>query len=96
MIVCRYSLEAEVDLEDIFEFTAERFGLDQARKYGAGLITRCEALHGNEKISRSFGQIRPDLRRANYESHAIYFRRDETGILVLRILHQSMDPGRHL
>jgi toxin ParE1/3/4 len=43
-----------------------------------------------------FSDIHPGARRANHGSHAIYYRTAADGILILRILHQKRDPGRHL
>ena len=33
--------------------------------------------------------IRPGYRRSVYESHAIYYRIDEAGVLIVRILGQQ-------
>lgn len=54
------------------------------------LNPRHGALPGQE-----IGDIQPGPRRANQGSHAIYFKQTDGGILILRILHQRMDPARH-
>ena len=40
--------------------------------------------------------IRSGYRKTACGSHMIYFRQDGDDIEVIRILHQSMDVGRHL
>ena len=46
--------------------------------------------------SLSAEDTRPGYRKAACGSHMIYFRQDGDDIDVVRILHQSMDVGRHL
>lgn len=46
-------------------------------------------------MGRIFGPFRPDLRRIQQGSHVIFYRQTAEGILIIRILHQSMLPTRH-
>jgi toxin ParE1/3/4 len=50
----------------------------------------------NPSFGADYSFVRDDLRRYECISHAIYYRRTASGILVLRILHGRMDPGHHL
>jgi hypothetical protein len=45
---------------------------------------------------RSCDHIRSGYFKYSAGSHVLFFRRRESGIVVIRILHQSMDFERHL
>ncbi len=92
----RLTRDAERDVTDIYLFTLERFGRAQADSYTAEIFARFETLAAQPILGRDFGAVHPGARRANQGSHAIYYRPTADGILILRILHQRMDPARHL
>jgi toxin ParE1/3/4 len=92
----RLTRDAERDVFDIYLYTLEHFGPAQADQYTAELIARFSAIAAQPSLGRDFGDIHPGARRANQGSHAIYYRPDADRILILRILHQRMDPARHL
>lgn len=86
---------AESDLEDIWDFTAETWSVSQAVNYTDDII---DAL---ENLASSAREGRPVVAREGYLKylvgrHVIYFQRRETTLVVVRILHQSMDLDRHL
>lgn len=88
--------EAERDLIDIYLHGAERYGIAQAERYAAALSAKIETAARNPSFGADYAFVLPGLRRYEAGSHALYYRPTETGILVLRILHNRMDPGRHL
>jgi len=49
----------------------------------------------NPSLGRACDAIRPGLRRIEQGKHVIFYRQHAKGILVSRILHQSMLPTRH-
>jgi toxin ParE1/3/4 len=99
--------EAEADLVNILSLTADRFGWDQRRRY-AELI---EAAIGRiaEDPERPSSTPRSDIlpglrtfpihlagRRRGGGAHILFYLHGPAGIRILRILHESMDPARHL
>lgn len=88
--------DAERDVIDIYLFTLEHFGLTQAEKYSAEIFARFGAIGKTPSLGRDYSAIYPGTYRINQGSHAVYYRRNDDSILILRILHQSMDPARHL
>ena len=88
--------DAERDVIDIYLYTLEHFGLAQAEKYSGELFQRFSQISQNPALGRSFSGIYPGAFRANQGSHAIYYKKQGELVLVLRILHQMMDPARHL
>ena len=92
----RLTAEAEDDLQGIADYTFETFGPAQAEAYGLGLRNCFASLIDNPLLGRDYGFLRPGLRRYEHESHSVYYQLTDTGILILRVLHQRMDPARHL
>ena len=88
--------DAEQDIIEIYLYALSEFGEAQADRYVTKLYERFEALAAQPLSGADFGAIHPGARRANHESHAVYYRQNGPDILILRILHQRMDPARHL
>lgn len=89
---------AELAIEDIYIYTAEKWGDEQAREYVQGLFVRFEEIAaGNaprRTIPASFG-INGYV--ARYRHHLIYWHMlDETTIGIAAILHERMNPELHL
>lgn len=64
--------------------------------YYSGLSKHFTYIADNPDIGSNFSFVKESVFRSNYESHAIYYRQEKKGILILRILHQHMDPVRHM
>ncbi len=95
MAVVRFSLRAEADLGGIARYTLERWGEDQTIRYIDDLEACCKQLADAPELGRPCEDIRPGLRRIEHGRHFSFYRLEPGGILVSRILHQSMLPERH-
>jgi toxin ParE1/3/4 len=91
----RFSRRAEADLLSIGKYTLRTWGKAQTARYLRELEVACQTLADNPALGRACDGIRPGLRRLEDGKHVIFYRRELTGILVVRILHQSMLPDRH-
>jgi toxin ParE1/3/4 len=91
----RFSRRAEADLLSIGDYTLRTWGKAQASRYLAGLEVLCQALADNSALGRACDDVRPGLRRLEHGKHVVFYRQELTGILVSRILHQSMLPDKH-
>src|SRR6266853_5634617 len=102
------SSTAEADLRQIVRWTVRRFGSAQATAYGQLLRDALNALEAGPNI---IGARRRDEIGAGYRTlhiarnhgrarHFILFRvvgsAEERVIRVVRVLHDAMDPTRHL
>ena len=96
MPVARLSPLAEADIGEIWDYSEERWGRPQANRYVRDLDATCTGIAEGRVSSLSVEDIRPGYRKTAFGSHMIYFRLDGDDIEVVRILHQSMDVGRHL
>lgn len=92
----RLSPKAQRDLDGIFDYTVERWGLAQALRYTDLIEATCAKLAEALLQSQDCAIIRPGYRRRTVEQHAVYFQQTSYGIAIIRILHQRMDAGRHL
>lgn len=83
------------DLEDIWLYTSETWSLEQAERYHAGLVAAFEELASGRKQGRRTN-IRDGYFKYAVGSHVVFFRKTDTGIDIVRVLHQRMDAERHL
>lgn len=90
-----FSAAAADDLNDIWDYTTEEWGIDQAERYTDGIQDICNSLARGEKHGYIV-DIREGYLKRSVGRHFIFYRTTDTGISVTRILHQSMDVQRHL
>ena len=95
MSLVTFSPAAAADLDNIWNYTAEEWGADQADRYTDDIHDICGSLARGEKRGRNV-DVREDYRKHAAGKHFVFFRVADTGIKVIRILHQSMDIERHL
>ncbi len=96
MAAYRLTRRAEADLDDIADYTLRTWGEAQCARYLDGLEQCCRRLAEHPALGRACDGIRPGLRRREQGRHVVFYRRDEAGILVLRILHDRMLPALHI
>jgi len=87
---------AETDLDDIWNFTANRWTDDQANRYYRQLIDAFERLAGAPALGRSCDEIRSGYRRYNVEAHVVFYRIVGDDVEIVRILHARRDFRLHL
>ena len=92
----RLSPAAERDLELIWLYSCEQWGLEQAHRYIDVLTLVFEALANAPQTAQSCDHIRVGYRRHPVERHVIYFRISAYGIVLIRILHARMDAIQHI
>jgi toxin ParE1/3/4 len=96
--VTRYELTkfAERDLQSIADYTIEKLGVNQARRYRDSLFRTFESLTEHPEMGRDYSNVKEGCRRHEHESHVIYYKITDSGILVLRLLYRSQDPTSYL
>ncbi|MCX2930506.1 type II toxin-antitoxin system RelE/ParE family toxin [Mycobacterium sp. CVI_P3] len=87
---------ARADLEEIWDYTSERWGADQAEEYVREIQRAVERIVDNPLIGRACDDVRPGYRKHPVASHTLYYRFGGNVIDVVRILHQRMDLDRRL
>lgn len=94
----RYRLTpaAQRDLSSIWDFTTERWDEQQAETYVLEIRSAIERIADQPERGRAVDEVRTGYRRYAIGSHLIFFLARADGVDVVRILHQRMDPTRHL
>ena len=92
----RLSRRAVSDLAEIADYTIAEFGIDQARLYRDQFQACFRSLLDNPLLGRSAEEVAPGLRRIRQQAHVVFYRVEREGLLIVRVLHHSMDFERHL
>ena len=94
----KYTLSpnAANSIAEINAYTINKFGPQQAGRYLANLRDRFNFLVANPEL----GSKRDDIKEGYYSyfegSHTIYYKIIDERIAIIDVLHQSMEPKRHL
>jgi len=96
MAELRLSRRAETDLAEIADYTISAFGVVQARRYRDSFQACFNSLCDNPELGRNANELAPGLRRIRQQAHVIFYQHAQDKILVVRVLHHSMDFERHL
>jgi toxin ParE1/3/4 len=95
----RFTKAALHDLESIGRYSLEAFGEGQALTYLDALQRACatlgEAPNPGIECTAELGRKRR-VWRLQYERHVVYYQLRSSGKFVVRVLHKSMEPTRHL
>ena len=88
--------KAAKDLEDIYFYSVEKWGIPRADTYIKDINNAFNQLIENSGLGRDYGDVRPNLLAYFVGSHIIFYKFVGRDIAVVRVLHQSMDFKRHL
>ncbi len=88
----KVSEKAQKDLINIWEYTFQKWSVEQADRYFNILVHGMNEICKNPDLGKSYEYIRKDYFGYNQKSHIIFYRiiNNET-IEIIRILHQKMD-----
>ena len=89
-----FSPAAQADIGEIWDYTADRWGPDQADSYTDAIRDACHALSRGEKQGRP--SVISVFQKYLCGSHVVYFLDYANHLDVIRILHQRQDAERHL
>ena len=91
MSVFSVSIAARSDLKNIGAYTQKIWGSNQRRTYLKGLDSSFDFLSENPLSGSLCNYICEGLRKHRFESHIVFYEAIGDGILIVRILHKSMD-----
>lgn len=90
-----FSPAAETDIGEIWDYTADKWGPDQADSYTDAIRDACYAL-ARGTMHGPLAEVLPDFQKYLCGSHVIYFLDYPRHLDVIRILHQRQDAEQHL
>jgi toxin ParE1/3/4 len=96
MAIYQLTNKAEIEIENIYEYSIINFGLQVAQGYLLGLHDCFDLLADHQSFGTDYGFIKSGLLRYEYRSHSIYYQPTEDGILIVRVLGAKQDPARHI
>ena len=88
--------KAVADLEGIWDYTVETWSEEQAERYLRLIDESFHKVADNPGLGRPCDVIRKDYRKLGVGRHMIFYRETDSGIDVVRVLHERMDVDRHL
>ena len=87
---------AQADLEEIWDYTAARWGLDQAETYTRELWKAIATVADHPPLGKECSAVRAGYRKYRCGSHVLFYRPGSGAIDVVRILHERMDYELHI
>ena len=87
---------AQSDIRGIARYTQNEWGAAQRRAYLDELNAKFETLSQTPTIAAERQDFDPPVRIHHHEKHLIVYIIEDAGILIIRVLHQSMDVPAQL
>lgn len=87
---------AQNDIDGIYEYTFDEWGIDQAERYIDEIMNICGDLASGKQPGRDASEVRADYRSQLANSHVIFYKETSTKISIMRILHQKQYFPAHL
>lgn len=93
-----FTKRAVADLGSIWDYTCDKWSEHQADKYYSKLMSATRRIVvGDIVYSKKYNVISSDLYGYKVGSHIIFYKNMTSGtVLIIRILHKSMDLRSHL
>lgn len=88
--------QAQEDLIDIWRYTYEKWGEAQADLYLDDLENALQLLAHEPLICRKREELTPPVRIHHTHKHLVIYIEIESGIRLIRVLHESCDYETHL
>jgi toxin ParE1/3/4 len=96
MRAVRLSPRARRDLQDIWTYSADRWGPERADAYLRRMDEAITRAARDPQHGRACDPVGRGYRKWAVGSHMLFYKDDDKTIIVIRVLHQSMDFERHL
>jgi toxin ParE1/3/4 len=95
-LALRFTRAARAHLRSIGEYTNETWGLEQRDRYLGQLFAGFEEIRRSPETGRSRDEVDKGLRSRRIQKHIAYYFVTRKTVIVVGILHERMDPSRHL
>lgn len=86
---------AERDFLQIWDYTFRQWGEAQADEYLDQLDAGIGILAENPELGISRDEVRAGYRVLFIASYAVYYTVTRSRVLIVRVLHERRDPGKH-
>ena len=82
---------ARADLEAIWIYTVEQWGVEQAERYLQGFFSCFEELAANPRLGRERNDVKAGYRSFPQGRHLVFYVIAPEGVEVIGIVHQGAD-----
>ena len=82
---------AEADLEIIWNYTANTWGIEQANSYIDNFDNAFQLLAENPNLCRLRTELTVPVFIYHFQHHAIIYQKFDKAIHIIRVFHESMD-----
>ena len=90
----RLGPKAVSDLAEIFDYTVDTWGEEQAENYIEELSKCFQLLADSPGMGQNSDLLHLGIRRFEQSTHVIFYKSERHGITISRILHQRRLPSR--
>ena len=87
--------KASKDIDSILDYSMVNFGIEVMLEYHKSLETCFATLDENPDLGMEVDHIRSGYFCFHHRSHTIFYQKNEEGILIVRLLHQSMYASKY-
>jgi toxin ParE1/3/4 len=87
---------ADADLSDIWQRSAERWGVGQAERYIDGLFAVFDLLAEYPELARERPDFVPPVRVHPVGSHLVIYRVEDLTVEIIRVLHARQNLTAYL
>lgn len=87
---------ARKDIEDIWIYSFNNWGEDQADKYFYEMDKAINTISENPNLGAACDYVRNGYRQYHVNSHVIFYHINGSEIEIVRVLHDSMNFNKHL
>ena len=87
---------AQSDFDTIWATSEANWGIDQAEVYTRLLWRHIETIATHPAIGQACPEIRAGYYRYPAGQHVLFYRFVDGGVDIVRVLHERMEPGRHI
>lgn len=84
------------DLENIFSYTFDTWGLRQAEKYQNELHQGMLSILENPEIGMPYNYTIVKYRKIHVNRHLIFYRIEDKSCIIIRILHDRVNIRSHI
>lgn len=96
MVKIRKQAKAEEDLKNIWLYSFETWGEQQADWYYDELVKGMNLLARNPDLGTACDDIRTGYRSFKIKRHVVFYKITPTFLSIVRVLHERMDSQHHL
>jgi toxin ParE1/3/4 len=86
-----FARQATVDLDEVWDYSEEKWGRDQADRYTTDIAKRCDDLADGKIVPQEIRLKSGRFLRIRSGSHFIFLRDMPDELRVVRVLHERRD-----